>query len=72
MHKFQIHSLLRRRGVYTFGVLAGFVLALCAPLVGRAETIADSRTDWSTEGEQGVNGWTYGYYNRTDDGMVQG
>ena len=30
--------------------------------------IADSEADWSLEGEQGVNGWYYGYYNRTTDG----
>ena len=68
MHKIQIHRLLRLRGVSTLGALAWFVLGVCAPSAGRADTIADSRTDWSASGEQGVNGWTYGYYNRTDDG----
>ena len=29
--------------------------------------LADSNADWSTDGTQGVNGWTYGYYNLTDD-----
>ena len=29
--------------------------------------LADSNTDWAADGTQGVNGWTYGYYNLTDD-----
>ena len=29
--------------------------------------LADSNTDWAADGAQGVNGWTYGYYNLTDD-----
>jgi hypothetical protein len=29
--------------------------------------IADSVADWSTTGIQGANGWTYGYYDRTND-----
>ena len=68
MHKNQVHRLLRFHGVSTLVVLAWIALAVCAPATGRADTIADSRTDWSASGEQGVNGWTYGYYNRTDDG----
>ena len=30
--------------------------------------VASSRQDWSEEGEQGANGWTYGYFNATIDG----
>lgn len=29
--------------------------------------LADSVADWSVTGGQGVNGWIYGYYNRTAD-----
>ena len=29
--------------------------------------IADSVADWSTTGQQGFNGWSYGYYDRTAD-----
>ncbi|MFP6737506.1 MAG: lamin tail domain-containing protein [Planctomycetota bacterium] len=68
MHKIKIHSLLRFHGVCTLVALAWFALAICAPATGRADTIADSMADWAPDGEQGVNGWTYGYYNRTDDG----
>lgn len=32
------------------------------------EVIASSRDDWSADGEQGVNGWTYGYFNVSLDG----
>ena len=32
-----------------------------------AETIADSNLDWSPDGIQGENNWTYGYYNLTLD-----
>ena len=30
--------------------------------------VADSRQDWSADGTQGTNGWTYGIYNFTSDG----
>lgn len=30
-------------------------------------TAADSFLDWSTNGQQGYRGWTYGHYNRTAD-----
>jgi hypothetical protein len=29
--------------------------------------VADSQADWSTSGQQGYLGWTYGYYNKTAD-----
>ncbi len=29
--------------------------------------VADSIADWSTTGQQGYKGWTYGYYNKTTD-----
>ena len=32
-----------------------------------ADVYADSNLDWATDGTQGVNGWSYGYYNLTDD-----
>ena len=44
------------------------LLALSPSLRLSAETFADSVDDWSTGGSQGFRGWTYGYYNRTDDG----
>ena len=37
--------------------LGGF----CPELL-RADTVADSVDDWSGTGEQGANGWSYGYY----------
>ncbi len=46
---------------------AAVTLALSAAGV-RAAVVADSFTDWSTAGNQGVNNWYYGYYNRTADG----
>ena len=61
MYKNQVHRLLRFRGVCALVALAWFALAVCAPATGRADTIADSMADWSADGEQGVNGWTYGY-----------
>ena len=33
-----------------------------------ADVIADSVEDWSSTGTQGAGGWSYGYYNLTDDG----
>lgn len=33
----------------------------------RAETIADSVSDWSASGTQGENNWFNGYYNKTTD-----
>jgi len=39
-----------------------------APELLRADTVADSVDDWSGTGEQGANGWSYGYYNLTEDG----
>ncbi len=33
-----------------------------------AGVVADSVADWSLTGTQGENGWTYGYFNYTDDG----
>ncbi len=37
-----------------------------------AAPIADSVTDWSSNGEQGSNFWFYGYYNRTKDELDNG
>ncbi len=37
-----------------------------------AAPIADSVADWDPNGEQGTNGWFYGYYNRTKDGVDNG
>ncbi|MDG2124864.1 MAG: hypothetical protein P8J87_14265, partial [Verrucomicrobiales bacterium] len=34
--------------------------------------VADSIGDWSTAGTQGENGWTYGYYDLTDEEFVDG
>ena len=45
-----------------------FVLGGFSPESLRADTIADSVDDWSSTGEQGANGWSYGYYNLTEDG----
>jgi hypothetical protein len=33
-------------------------------------TIADSVEDWSTTGQQGSRGWSYGYYNYSADGNL--
>ncbi|MDG2126310.1 MAG: PEP-CTERM sorting domain-containing protein, partial [Verrucomicrobiales bacterium] len=44
----------------TFGMNLGFVTT-----VQNAALIADSIADWSTNGTQGENGWTYGYYDVT-------
>ncbi len=43
-----------------------FLLALSPSL--KAQVIADSIADWAGTNAQGANGWTYGYYNYTDDG----
>ena len=37
----------------------------------RSEVIANSIDDWSADGEQGANGWTYGYFNATLDGDTE-
>ena len=36
----------------SFGLLSGFA---------QADTIADSQADFDPNGEQGTNGWSYGY-----------
>ncbi len=48
-------------------LFAGLCLALVSSATLRAEIIADSVADWDPAGVQGTNGWTYGYYNVTDD-----
>ena len=50
-----------------------FGLTLVAVLFGSwtapafAEVFADSEADWSADGTQGENGWSYGWYNYTND-----
>ena len=54
---------------YSFRCAAA--LAIAASLSGteaRCGVIANSVDDWSATGEQGGNGWTYGYFNSTADG----
>ena len=52
------------------------LLALTTPLASPADVInmfdvfASSREDWSTTGTQGENGWTYGYYDNTNNPNV--
>ena len=38
-----------------------------APSITYGGVVGSSTNDWSTSGEQGHNGWTYGYYNYTLD-----
>ncbi len=58
---------------FSTGSIVRFVSSTClAALVFvtgelRAADLADSLLDWSLTGTQGENGWTYGYYNYTDD-----
>ena len=52
--------------------VVGYVAALAAVLMlgaeAKCEIIANSVDDWSATGDQGVKGWTYGYFNSTLDG----
>ena len=66
MHKVRKYKSSSLHGAVAFLLFAAVAVFCPAPL--RADTIADSMNDWSPAGEQGVNGWTYGYYNRTADG----
>ncbi len=45
------------------------LLALClaTPSMVYGEIVADSVADWSADGTQGANGWTYGFYDGTAD-----
>ena len=43
------------------------VLLVLLASSAQAAKLADSIEDWSADGTQGVNGWTYGYYNLTQD-----
>ena len=45
------------------------LLALClaTPSMVFGEIVADSIADWSADGAQGANGWTYGVYDGTND-----
>lgn len=49
----------------------GLLLLALFPAAARGQVIADSIADWSDSGTQGADGWTYGYYNYTDDGNNQ-
>ena len=49
----------------TRNLLVALFLAL--PTVAFGEIVADSIADWSTDGTQGANGWTYGLYDGTND-----
>ena len=46
------------------------LLALClaTPSMVYGEVVADSVADWSADGTQGADGWTYGFYDGTNDG----
>lgn len=43
-------------------------LTCCIGSSAFADVVADSVADWSADGTQGANGWTYGLYNATADG----
>lgn len=48
-------------------LICACLLILSGSSVSFAETIADSGEDWSFDGTQGENNWSYGYYNLTLD-----
>ncbi len=58
---------LHERTLRVLILLSVIVIPLVTPVALRAETLADSVADWSADGMQNVNGWTYGYYNLTAD-----
>ncbi|MFC1757825.1 PEP-CTERM sorting domain-containing protein [Planctomycetota bacterium] len=51
-------------------IITAFVVCLtcCVGSNAIADVVADSNADWSADGTQGANGWTYGLYNATTDG----
>lgn len=49
-------------------LLALFVLLLWVPVSGISAELANSIADFTTDGTQGVNNWTYGYRDYTTDG----
>jgi len=50
----------------SFNVL-GITAEIPPDTPGQREIVADSMADWSADGEQGVNGWYYGYYDMRED-----
>ena len=55
-------------GCWVKTLTAATAMVLLLGTVARCEIIANSIDDWSPDGEQGVEGWTYGYFNSTADG----
>ena len=64
------------KAFFRWQALFGACLLLAGNSVAHAEVFADSNLDWSPDGTQGENNWTYGYYNLTldeeeNDGVYQ-